>query len=212
VAFAMAAANKPVVIADTQDNPGAGGNSDTVGLLRALIRGKARNAALGLLYDPESALRAHQGGVGAELEFRLGARSSWQGEMPFTGRFRVERLGDGVFTATGPMYGGARMQLGPMAVLRQGGVEVVVSSKKMQAGDRSMFRHVGIEPSQRDILVLKSSVHFRADFADIAGAIIIAAAPGPNQVDHLKLGFKRLRPGLRLSPLGPTMGATESRR
>ena len=29
---------KPVVLADTQDNPGAGGNGDTTGLLTALIR------------------------------------------------------------------------------------------------------------------------------------------------------------------------------
>ena len=34
-------ANKPIVIADTQDNPGAGGDSDTTGMLRALVRNKA---------------------------------------------------------------------------------------------------------------------------------------------------------------------------
>ena len=34
-------ASKPIVIADTQDNPGAGGNSDTTGMLRALVRNKA---------------------------------------------------------------------------------------------------------------------------------------------------------------------------
>ena len=101
------------------------------------------------------------------------------------------------------MFGGARMRLGPMAVLRTDGVEVVVASKKMQAADKSMFRHVGIEPAARDILVLKSSVHFRADFADIAGDIIIVDAPGPNEVDHLKLAYRNLRPGVRLVPQGP---------
>ena len=34
-------ASKPIVIADTQDNPGAGGDSDTTGMLRALVRNKA---------------------------------------------------------------------------------------------------------------------------------------------------------------------------
>ena len=66
-----------------------------------------------------------------------------------------------------------------------------------------MFRHVGIEPAERDILVLKSSVHFRADFADIAGEIIVAGAPGPNEADQLKLPYRNLRPGLRLIPQGP---------
>src|SRR6267154_2409862 len=31
-------ASRPIVIADTQDNPGAGGDSDTTGMLRALVR------------------------------------------------------------------------------------------------------------------------------------------------------------------------------
>src|SRR4029079_9520697 len=39
------AASKPIVIADTQDNPGAGGDSDTTGMLRALVRNKAERAA-----------------------------------------------------------------------------------------------------------------------------------------------------------------------
>ena len=35
-------AKKPIVLADVQDNPGAGGTSDTVGLLAALMRHKAQ--------------------------------------------------------------------------------------------------------------------------------------------------------------------------
>ena len=49
---------KPVVLADTQDNPGAGGNGDTTGLLRTLIEQKAQDAVLGLLIDAPSAQRA----------------------------------------------------------------------------------------------------------------------------------------------------------
>jgi len=203
VAYGMSGAARPLVIADSQDNPGAGGNSDTVAMLHALVRAGAQNAVFGLVYDPDTAAQAHATGQGAEIDARLGAMSAWQGERPFAGRFTVATLADGNFTATGPMFGGARMRLGPMAVLKTGGVEVVVASKKMQAADKSMFRHVGIEPAARDILVLKSSVHFRADFADIAGDIIIVDAPGPNEVDHLKLEYRNLRPGVRLVPEGP---------
>src|SRR6202043_3294242 len=56
-------AKKPIIIADTQDNPGAGGDSDTTGMLRALVRNKAARAATGVIYDPESAKAAHQAGV-----------------------------------------------------------------------------------------------------------------------------------------------------
>jgi microcystin degradation protein MlrC len=207
VAYGLSGAARPLVIADTQDNPGAGASSDTVGMLRALVAHGAGEALLGLICDPETVAQAHAAGVGAEIEARLGARSAWQGETPFAGRFTVEALGDGRFTATGPMFGGARMDLGPMAGLRIGGVEVVVSSKKMQAADRAMFRHLGIEPAERAIVVLKSSVHFRADFAPIAGDIVVVASPGPNPVDHLALDYRRLRPGVRLAPLGPAYRA-----
>jgi microcystin degradation protein MlrC len=197
----------PVVLADTQDNPGAGGNGDTVGLLDAFVRNRAEGAVLGLLVDLDAAKLAHKAGVGAELEFSLGAKSGMAGHVPHVGRFRVERLGDGQFTCTGPFYKGSQMKLGPMALLRQGGVSVVVASKKVQAADQEMFRHVGIEPARQRILGLKSSVHFRADFQPIAREVLVVAAPGPNPADTATLPWKRLKPGLRLRPLGPEFRA-----
>ena len=47
---------------------------------------------------------------------------------------------------------------------------------------------------------VKSSVHFRADFAPMAEAIIVAKAPGPIAIDHTELAYHKLRPGLRLMP------------
>ena len=90
------------------------------------------------------------------------------GHVPLAGEFEVMALADGKFTCTGPMFKGFKMELGPMAVLRHGNVRVVLASKKVQAADQEMFRHVGIEPVQQRILALKSSVHFRADFQPIA--------------------------------------------
>ena len=67
---------KPVVLADTQDNPGAGGNGDTTGLLRSLIEQKAGDArVLGLLIDAPSAQRAHEIGRGGTAVFNLGGIS-----------------------------------------------------------------------------------------------------------------------------------------
>ena len=205
VRYAMGSKLKPVVIADTQDNPGAGGNSDTIGMLRALVDAGANSSVIGLIYDPESAQLAHQAGEGKEIEISLGARSRWDGEAPFKSVFRVQSIGDGRITGTGPMFGGARMELGPMAALKIGGIEVLVSSKKMQLADQAIFHHLKIEPSTRAILVLKSSVHFRADFSGLAGEIIIAASPGPNSADNLALPFQNVRPTVRLAPGGPTL-------
>ncbi|MFD2238280.1 M81 family metallopeptidase [Aureimonas populi] len=193
-------ASGPVVIADTQDNPGAGGNSDTTGMLRALVEAGAQNAAIGLIVDPEAARKAHEAGVGATVTLALGGLSAIAGDTPFEGTFTVEALSDGHLVALGPFYGGARHRLGPSASLRIGGVRVVLASNKTQMADREMFRFLGIEPESARILVVKSSVHFRADFEPIASAILVATAPGPMPLDPASLPFRHLREGVRLSP------------
>ncbi|MFN3276660.1 MAG: M81 family metallopeptidase [Paracoccus sp. (in: a-proteobacteria)] len=200
---------RPVVIADTQDNPGAGGNSDTTGMLRALVEAGARNAAIGLITDPQAAAAAHAAGIGAEIELALGGRSGIAGDAPFTARFTVEALSDGACHATGPYYGGAHLRLGPSACLRIGGVRIAVASEKAQMADRQMFRFLGIDPEAQTILVVKSSNHFRADFAPIAQAILTCTAPGPMPVSPASLPFRHLHPGIRLEPCGQPFTMTE---
>jgi microcystin degradation protein MlrC len=196
-------AAKPVVIADTQDNPGAGGDSDTTGMLRALIRNNATKAAIGVIYDPASAKAAHAAGEGASVTLALGGKSGIPGDAPYKGTFVVEKLSDGQFVAPGPYYGGRDMDMGPSAALRIGDVRVVVSSHKAQLADQSMYRYVGIEPTEQSILVNKSSVHFRADFEPIAEKLLICAAPGAMPADTAALPWTRLRPGIRIKPNGP---------
>jgi len=210
VEYARAQARKgigPIVLADSQDNPGGGGNSDTVWILEELVRQGAAGAVVALLYDPEAAAKATRAGAGAELDLSLGALSGQPGHRPLKARCKVQRVADGNFTATGPMFAGARMTLGPTALLEIAGVRVIVTSAREQAADREMFRHVGIEPAETPILVLKSSVHFRADFQPIAAEILVVEAPGPVALDNRTLDFKKLRPGLRIMPGGPVFGA-----
>lgn len=197
-------AKRPVVIADTQDNPGGGGDGDTTGLLRALVAAAPEGAVLGLLIDADAAAAAHGAGVGGSFRIALGGRS-WPEDAPFETELTVERLGDGGFTCTGPFYKGARMALGPMALVRVGDtpVRAVLASRKVQAADKEMFRALGVEPAETRILALKSSVHFRADFEPIAEAVLVARAPGPVVADPADLPYRRLRDGVRLGPNGP---------
>lgn len=195
-------ATRPIVIADTQDNPGAGGDSDTTGMLRALVRNSA-SAATGVIYDPQSARSAHAAGVGATVTLDLGGKSGISGDAPYRESFVVEKLSDGKFVATGPYYRGRDMEMGPSACLRIGDVRVVVGSYKAQLADQSMYRYVGIEPTEQAILVNKSSVHFRADFEPIAEKLLICAAPGAMPADTAALPWTRLRPGIRIKPNGP---------
>jgi microcystin degradation protein MlrC len=202
-------AGKPVILADTQDNPGAGGNGDTTGLLRELLAQNPKDAVLGLLIDPGAATRAHEAGQGATIVFSLGGLSGIPGDSPLAGEFTIERLADGRFTCTGPMFKGFRMQLGPMALLRSRsapGVRVALASRKCQAADQEMFRHLGLEPRAEALVALKSSVHFRADFEPIAREVLVVRAPGPALADPAEFKWTKLRKGVRLRPLGPVHG------
>jgi len=191
-------ATRPVVLADTQDNPGGGGHGDTTGLLAELVRQDAQGAVLGLINDAESAAACHEAGIGATLALSLGGRSDG---APIAVTATVEALTDGRFTCTGPMGRGNPADLGPTALIRVSpGVRVIVVSRKMQALDQALFTHIGVQPTEQKIIALKSSVHFRADFQPIAEQVIIVAAPGPVVADPATLPFTRLRPGLRLRP------------
>ncbi len=198
-----AKASRPVLIADTQDNPGAGGSADTTGLLFALVEGRAEGAVLGYLCDAEAAKAAHAAGKGAEVRLKLGGRSGPEGVVPFEGTFRVEALGDGKFRTSGPVSGNRDIDLGPMALLAIGGVRVAVTTKRMQALDQAPFRHLGVEPKDQKILGLKSTVHFRGDFQPIAEEVLVCIAPGGHLADSAKYPYRRLRAGVRLMPLGP---------
>ena len=209
-AIALAAmADAPVVIADTQDNPGAGGDSNTTGMLRALLAANSGQrlegrVALGLLFDPPSAAAACAAGVGAMLDLELGrAVPTWTGELtdpPVPARCRVLAVSDGVVPLFGPMTAGATMTLGASACVEVDGVKVLLTSAKAQMLDLDLYRFLGVDPARMKLLVNKSSVHFRAAFTPIASHILVAKAPGPMAADPGDLPWKHLSPATATRP------------
>ena len=202
-------ADKPVVVADTQDNPGAGGDSNTTGLLHALLaQGAGRRfpgqVALGLMFDAAAARAAVAAGVGAQIELALGTAvptfTGQPSDPPVRGRFTVRALSDGACTLTGPMMTGLTVQLGACACLEIDGVQIAVVSGKKQLLDRELLRMVGIQPEAMRIIVVKSSNHFRADFQPIASQVLVAKAAGPMAADPADLPWQHLAADTRLRP------------
>lgn len=188
----------PVLIADPQDNPGAGGTSDTTGILRALIAAGAPDAVLSMLHDPAAAAAAHQAGIGARIGIDLGGGHRQYSE-PVHATVVVESLSDGKFTCSGPMFGGAQADLGPIAGLRLDGtgIRVVVGSTRCQNLDQEFFRVAGIEPAEHAIICVKSAVHFMADYKRITPSVLFATAPGANPCDLSTIPYTQLRAGVR---------------
>jgi microcystin degradation protein MlrC len=184
---------RPVIFADGSDNPGGGAPCDGTVALQALIDAGMDGAAVGVLYDPETAAQAHKAGVGATIRVRLGGKTDDQHGPPVEVDAYVRALCDGRYVYRGPMFQGVEDHLGPTATLIVGGVEVVVSTYRRQCLDAEMFRIAGVDPSARRLLVLKSAVHFRADFGPLASEIFDADTPGVHRPDLSLFEFRKLR-------------------
>ncbi|MXY35089.1 MAG: M81 family metallopeptidase [Boseongicola sp. SB0664_bin_43] len=198
---------RPVTIADVQDNPGGGTSSDTTGLLKALANARGKRVIVGVIHDPAAAAEAHVLGIGREFQFGLGGKSGISGDTPLVARFRVEALSNGEVAYRGEMYGGGTAEMGLTAVLRPLGtdtdIRIVTSSVRNQCLDRAYFSHVGLVPEKADIIAVKSTVHYRAEFEPISQGVISCDAPGALSCDIGLIPYRKLRPGIRLGPCGP---------
>jgi microcystin degradation protein MlrC len=121
-------------------------------------------------------------------------------DPPVQVQAHVRALSDGRVRLTGPMALGGEVALGLSACLDVGGVLIGVTSQKVQVLDRELLRFLGMEPEHMRIIVLKSSVHFRADFGAIASHVLIGKARGPMAADPADLPWKNLPPGRSVRP------------
>jgi microcystin degradation protein MlrC len=199
--IAAQGASRPVVLADTQDNPGAGAPSTTTGLVAELLRQGAGRAVVGIVHDPRAARLAHEAGVGGTVD-RLGGGGEGPGQEPVSGPWIVSALSAGRFRGTSAMLRAAETEMGPTALLRRDGVEVLVATIRQQPIHREVFTHLGVDLGSRAIVALKSSAHFRAGFQEIAERVIVVSSPGVNLADPAGFPFTRARAGLRLRPRG----------
>jgi len=195
---AMSAPEGPIVLADIADNPGGGAPADGTVMLAALIRLGAKRAALVPIVDAAAVQKAVEVGEGATIEVELGGHiDSFHGEPLFV-RAKVVRLTDGQFIHKGPMNTGVQVNLGPTAVLEVegnhgGSVQVVTTSLRYQPTDLEVLRSQGIEPTEQQIIVVKSSVHYRAAFTPVARQIIEVDTPGLTSPHIDKLDLKRIQ-------------------
>jgi len=193
VAQAMQFAKRPVVLADISDNPGGGGLGDDVEILRELVAQRCPDAVVGPIWDPQAAQTCHQAGVGAEVTLNVGSRGGESQVTPVALTGRVTYVGNGDFTYRGPMCTGTRSTIGTCAAIQSGGIKVLISAGRVQNLDPEIFRSVGIEPTEHHIVVVKSSIHFRAAYEPIASTIIEVAAPGLVSPDMHRFPFRKVR-------------------
>jgi microcystin degradation protein MlrC len=188
---------KPVVLLDHYDNCASGGTMDTMTVLAAMLEARLEEAAAFAICDPAAVAKLKDAGVGGRVTLPLGGKTDMPGlglkARPLEVSGTVKRIVDGLYRNEGPMARGEQMDMGATAVLDTGRVEIVVVSRQVEPFDIAAFRAVGIDPSSKRYLMLKSRVHWRAGLGHIARAVVECAGTGVCTSDYSQLQFRKLR-------------------
>ena len=187
----------PILLLDHADNCASGANQDTMYVLREALGQGLSGIAVGPTRDPEAVAAMIAAGVGATVTLYIGGKI----DMPSIGRRGeplrltgvVRAITDGEYTITGPQFTGMRCFMGRTAVLDTGAAEIVVIERNQEPWDRGVFTGVGIDPSAKRFLLLKSRMYFRPVFLPIAKGMVFCDAPGVGTSDWNDFEYRKLR-------------------
>lgn len=192
VAEAIAFPDGPVMLVDVGDNIGGGTPGDGTVLLVELLAQDARDAVM-VIADAEAARAAHEAGVGATVRLSVGGKTDRLHGDPVAVEGRVRLLSDGKWVHEGPENAGVPADMGPTAVVRCGGVDLVLTTRKSLPGDQQQLKAVGIDPPRQKIIVVKAAVRWRGGFGPIARHAIYADTPGLGSVDLRLFDYRNIR-------------------
>ena len=183
---------RPVSLMDCGDNIGGGGPGDSTILLAEILRQGVRDCLV-VLYDPQAVQACVAAGVRNPVRLDVGAKTDDRHGQPLELTGTVRTITDGSYVNRGPMFTGMSVNMGRTAVFVVDDVEVILTERRVQPFDMEALRSVGIEPTERLIIGLKSAVHFRADYGPIARAIYDLDTPGVHNPDVTLYDYRRLR-------------------
>ncbi|BCH56073.1 M81 family metallopeptidase [Agrobacterium vitis] len=189
VAEALANPAGPVVIADMWDNPGGGTAGDATVLLEELLAQGATNTAVGMIWDPIAVQICMAAGEGAEIPLRFGAKSAPGTGNPVDGLVKVVK----VVPNAEMRFGESVAPFGDAAHIHLNGIDIVLSSVRVQSYDPSLFTALGIDPTSKHILAIKSTNHFYAAFSKIASDILYCSAGSPYPNNPATNPYRRVR-------------------
>ena len=191
---ALAERGGPVTIADTADNTGGGAPGDSTFFLDALLRRRVAGSAVGPLYDPGAVDVCHDAGVGARLRLRIGGKLCAESGTPIDVDCRVIAVADRVIQRLngGPSNLGRSASIGIRLDGHADGIDVVLTSKRVQAGSPDLFSRLGVDPATKRVLIVKSTQHFHAGFAPISTRVIYTADRGALQGNMRDIPYRRV--------------------
>jgi microcystin degradation protein MlrC len=196
-AKAMPPGEGPVVLLDHYDNCASGGTMDTTAVLAEIFRQGLENVAAFAIYDPEAVQQAIAAGIGSEVSLSIGGKIEMPAipveSLPLTVTGTVKTISNGRYRNRGPMGRGVQMDMGPAVVIDTGPVEIVLISRHVEPSDLNCLVGLGIDPTQKRYVMLKSRIHWRAGLGKLAKAVVDCAGVGVCTSDYSQMRFNKVR-------------------
>jgi len=185
----------PIVASDSADSPGAGSPGDSNAVLKQLlsIGGGERFTCLLTMVDAAAARQAAACAVGSVVKLTVGHSVSVEFGEPLEIEGVVEYASlSGTFAFGGGTVANMMANMGQCAVVRIGRIHLLLMELPTFTGDPAMYRSVGLEPLDADLVLVKSAAQFRAEYEQIRhGGIYILDTPGASTANLLSLQFKK---------------------
>jgi len=197
LAAALASSARPYFLSDSGDNPTAGGAGDVTWTLARLLAEPAfaagpdgsspddggRTAIYASLPDAVAAREVArtwaERGAGAEVDVEVGARVDDGPHGPVRLHGVVEHVSEGDPAA------------GIVAVVRVGGLRVILTERRKPYHLESDFTSIGLDPRGTDVVVVKIG-YLEPELYDMAADWMLMLTPGGVDQDLLRLGHHRL--------------------
>lgn len=183
----------PVLLVETADCCGGGAAGDSVAALRALLEAAVDAPSLAPVVDPRAAEACHRAGVGARVELELGHQLDPRWGQPIKIAGKVTRLSDGRFTYSGGIWEGQHGEMGSSAVLRVGGIQILIATHATYDWADEQFRSLSLDAQQAKFVVVKNPMNYRLGYEGISRAAYILDTPGPTPAVVDRLAYRNLR-------------------
>ena len=175
----------PVIFTDAADATSSGATGDSNLIIKGLRDAGYRKRVLAQIVDPAAAAAAHAAGGGATVNVGLGGAIDAVRFSPMPVTARVRLLSDGQARLETMKTG---LDAGPTAVLEFDNFTVVVFSKTLSLFDRAMYYANGLNPTDFDLIVVKSPHTEHHMFEAWADANFNIDVPGATSANLKSLG------------------------
>ena len=192
IGAALASERHPFVLVDSADAPSSGAPGDSTVVLRALLDARPTRDCYHTVVDAQAVEVMLAAGVGETVTLSVGAKGAPALYAPVALTGRVRLISDGDFAEKGPGRGPI-LHRGRTGVLQVGHIYLVVMERAVRQWDPELYRSVGLEPRDAQIVVVKSPAAFRAAYGPIAAEIVLLDATGVCSPHLRSLPFKRVR-------------------